>query len=156
MSVPLLALHGNKLLIIFVLSCFVFFSQACDRLLPSPLLAQTLLPSLTATPEECSWSGLAEAWNDSNGNGIREATEKPLSDIRFFLEDRLHNSERSDYGRTGTGGSMGIIILLPGCSEVQFEVYPEVPPNCQLTTPARILADHSKDHEEFLFGFLCH
>ena len=137
--------------------CSMLIGSYCNRLSVTPFPTQTPLPlpSLTPTPEECSWSGLALAWNDSNGNGIREDTEPPLSDIRFFLEERLHNSEKSDQGSTGTGGSIGMIVMLPDCHDVQFEVYPEVPPNCQLTTPARITADPDKDHEEFTFGFLC-
>ena len=96
------------------------------------------------------------AWNDSNANGIREATESPLSDVRFFTKGYLHESDIFDWGTTGTGGSMGLIMLLTGCPDLQFEVYPEVPENCKLTTPTLILASARKEHEEFSFGFLCH
>ena len=130
MSIYLRTTRINKMLSIFALIGFMLLGAACNGLVPSSLPTQTPLPSLTPTMEECSWSGYVEAWSDNNSNGIREANEPPLSDIRFFLEERLHNSERSDQGSTGSGGSIGMIVMLPGCIDVQFEVYPEVPPNC--------------------------
>jgi hypothetical protein len=147
-----------RIVLISVIICLVVLGSSCNELPLTPLPTQTptLLPSLTPTLEECSWSGYVLAWNDSNANGIREATESPLSDIRFFTEGYLHKSEIIDWGITGIGGSMGLIALLTGCPDLQFEVYPEVPENCQLTTPARILADTRKEYEEFSFGFLCH
>lgn len=131
--------------------------SSCNELslIPLPTQTPTPLPSLTQTLEECSWSGYALAWNDINGNGIQEANEPPLSDVRFFTEGRSHIPEKFDWGITGTGGSIGLIMLLPGCPDLEFEVYPEVPENCRLTTPPRILADTRKEHEEFSFGFLC-
>jgi hypothetical protein len=116
----------------------------------------TQIPLLTPTPDECSWYGLVLAWSGSNGDGLRDADEPPLANIRFFSEDPSHKSEKFDYGTTGSGGSMGLVELLPGCTHRQFEVYPEVPENCQLTTPTRFLADTRKGNQEFSFGFLCH
>ena len=150
--------HIHKIILIYMIICLMFLGSACTKLSLSPFPTQTPipLPSLTHTLEECSWSGNVQAWNDSNANGFREAAELPLSGVRFFTEGYLHKPEKSDWGITSSGGSMGLIMLLPGCPDLQFEVYPEVPDNCRLTTPARILADTRKEHEEFSFGFLCH
>ena len=147
----------HRIVLISLMICLPVLSSSCKRLSLSmfPTQTPTTPPSVTPTPEECSWSGEARAWNDSNANGIREITESPLANVRFFTEDRSHNREKTDWGITGTGGSMGLILLLPGCPELEFEVYSEVPENCRLTTPARILADTRKKHEEFSFGFLC-
>lgn len=148
----------HRVVLIVVMLCLMVMGSSCNQLLliPLPTKTPTPLPSSTPTLEECSWSGYALAWNDINGNGIQDANEPPMSDVRFFTEGYMHQSEIFDWGITGTGGSMGLIILLSGCPDLEFEVYPHVPENCQLTTPARILAHSKKEHEKFSFGFLCH
>src|SRR6185503_4667879 len=115
----------------------------------------TQIPPMAPTLEECSWSGMALAWNDSNANGIRETTESPLSDVRFFTDGYLQESEIVDWGVTGTGGSIGLILLLTGCPDLQFDVYPEIPQKCRLTTPPRLQVNTRKVGQEFSFGFLC-
>jgi hypothetical protein len=147
-----------KIVLRSVIICLTGVGSSCNELSLTPFPTQTPipLPSLTPTLEECSWSGYVLAWNDSNANGIRETTESPLSDIRFFTEGYIHKSDIFDWGLTGSGGSMSLIALLTGCPELQFAVYPEVPENCRLTTPARMLADTRQEYEEFSFGFLCY
>ena len=155
MSTHIVVIHTNRTLITFMLICLLFLASSCSGLSLSPISTQTPLPlpSLTPTLEECSWYGLMFAWSDNNGNGVQDADEPPLAKIRFFTEDA---SRKSDLGTTGTGGSMGLVELLPGCVHMQFEVYPEVPENCQLTTkPAQMLANTRKEYQEFSFGFLC-
>ena len=155
MSIHKVVIHASRVLITFMLISLLFLTSSCSGLSLSPLNTQTPfpLPSLTPTLEECSWYGLMFAWSDNNGDGVQDANEPPLANIRFFSEDA---SRKSDLGTNGTGGSMGLVELLPGCIHMQFEVYPEVPENCQLTTtPARMLADTRKEYQEFSFGFLC-
>ena len=158
MSIHTVVTHINRALLKFMLISLIFVTPSCGGLSLSPFITQTPLPlpSLTPTQEECSWYGLMLAWSDNNGNGVKDADEPPLANIRFFSENPSHKSEKSDYGTTGTGGSIGLVELLPGCVHLRFEVYPEVPENCELTTtPARMLADTRKEHQEFSFGFLC-
>src|SRR5688500_6558109 len=118
-----------RVALIPVIVGLMVLGSSCNglSLIRVPTQTPTPLPSMTPTLEECSWSGYVLAWNDTNGNGIQEATEPPLSDVRFFTEGYVHKSQISDWGITGLGGSMGLIALLPGCPDLEFEVYPEVP-----------------------------
>ena len=149
--------HANSAFLTFIVIGLVFLIPSCSGLALPAFTTQTPLPSFTPTLEECSWYVLLFAWSDSDGNGLRDANEPPLANIRFFSEDPSLKFEKIDHGTTGTGGSIGLVELLPGCFHFQFEVYPEVPEDCQLTTtPARMLADTRKENQEFSFGFLCH
>ncbi len=149
--------HINRALLIFMISCLIIVGLACQILSLLPVQNQLPLPFLSTakTPKKCFWSGEVLTWNDSNSNGIREADEPFLGSVRIFSEDRSTNSGKLDLGYTGSNGSMIVNTLLPGCTNIKYEIFPEVPQNCQLTTRARLLVNTRKDDEKFSFGFLC-
>ena len=149
-------IYTDRKFLSFILIGLIFPTLSCSELPLSLISTQTPppLPSLTPTLEECSWYGLMFTWNDNNANGIQDDGEPPLAYISFFLED---SSRKSDIGATGSGGTMGLVEWLPGCNHMQFEIYPEVPENCKLTTTqTRMSADTRKEYQEFSFGFICH
>ena len=105
---------------------------------------------------ECLWYATGKSWNDNNKNGIWDAAEKPLADISFWVDDPLNGYQKvNNADVSDANGTVEISVGLPGCPDVDFEVYTDVPPNCELTTQARISANVNQSDEVFSFGFSC-
>lgn len=87
---------------------------------PGPLPSATSAPMLTPPPE-CKWDGTAEAWQDLDGNGQREAGEPPLAGVSFGVE---HNGQRDPNAvyKTGADGSVSVEVRLPGCDPQNYRI----------------------------------
>ena len=83
-----------------------------------------------------------------------------MADVNFWVDDLLNDNQKtneflSDTVSTDAGGNVNISVWLPGCPDVEFVVYTEVPKNCKLTTPERISANLDSLNPVYLFGFKC-
>ena len=116
----------------------------------SPAEETTVPVEVTATPEvlaDCFQSATAVAWLDENGDGVRDAGERPLAGIEFVLEPTAYSRTTSD-----ENGIAAILATTPGdhCQEplqisaVGYEGY-------TLTTPGT-MADIDPE-QEYAFGF---
>jgi streptogramin lyase len=113
-----------------------------------PIAAQTM-----GFAPDCIWSGVAVAWIDEDGNGIRETNEPSLSEVMFFVDDTLNGYERVGRGESNWHGEAEVTVWLPGCPEASFEVYPQIPEGYKLTTGSRIAADVRENGLTLEFGF---
>lgn len=111
-------------------------------------------PSAVAPSPDCTWQGTAQAWIDQDENGIRSSYEPPLPGISFFVDDVLNNLPRvADYATSNLQGNARLSVWLPGCPDVKFEVYPEVPMQYHLTTPQRLTVPITETAKALQFGF---
>jgi streptogramin lyase len=109
---------------------------------------------MVETPGDCIWQGVAQAWIDQNENGIWDSNEHPLPGISFFVDDVLNNLlQVADYATSNLQGDARLLVWLPGCPDVKFEVYPEVPKQYHLTTPQRLTAPVTATAKALQFGF---
>jgi hypothetical protein len=148
------------------LSVFFFslFGQSCGtKSLPPP--TQTPFPSFTPISEEaetsdCLWTATGRAWKDNNQNGVWNSGEKPLAGVNFWVDDLLNDFQKvnefpADRVATNLEGRVEISVWLPGCSDIELEVYTEAPQNCKLTTPERIPVNPDSQYPVYSFGFIC-
>ena len=155
----------QKLFSIFVVFCFVFLGQSCSDVSSSLIASQTPSPSFTPTSEEvefidCGWRATGKAWNDDNQNGVWDSGEKALANVKFWVDDTLNNYQKvnefySETVTTNAEGNIEIFIFLPGCPEVELEVYTETPQHCTLTTQERIPINFNSQYPVYSFGFVC-
>jgi len=88
---------------------------------------------------DCAWVSEARTWIDSNGDGILNNNERPLSDVNIHVDDPENNLiDVSNPAKTDGTGSANLVVWLPGCPNVSFEVYADVPSGYKITTPQRI------------------
>ena len=166
MKIYISPIRDNRALITAVLFCFMLIIQSCNRLSVSTTPSQTPLPSFTPTFEyaessDCLWRGTGRAWNDDNQNGVWDLGEKPLANVKFWVDDPLNDYQKvndglySDTTATNADGNVEIVVGLPGCPDVEFEVYTEIPVNCELTTQERISVNFNTQSPVYSFGFVC-
>ena len=88
---------------------------------------------------DCAWHGSARAWIDSNGDGLINHGESPLSDIEVHIDDI--ESQLVDVGWpaiTDKYGDVQLNVSIPGCSNSVFEIYADIPEGYRVTTRPRI------------------
>jgi hypothetical protein len=88
---------------------------------------------------DCAWHGSARAWIDSNGDGLINHGESPLSDIEVHIDDV--ESQLVDVGWpaiTDKYGDVQLNVSIPGCSNSVFEIYADIPEGYRVTTRPRI------------------
>ncbi len=111
----------------------------------------------------CAWHGSARAWLDSNGNGLVDRGEPPLDNVKIHV-DGVTNRIIPVGGPgwiaiTGKDGNVQFNIPIPGCANIAFEIYADVPKGYRLTTMPQIEA-HSDIWESlgperiYYFGFV--
>ncbi len=140
---------------------------SCNGLVAIPMSSPTPSPSFTPTLEaeatewgDCYWEATGKAWIDDNQNGVWDIDEKPLTNVKFFVEDTLYDYHElmifeSGIINTDSTGNIQISIWMAGCPEFKFEVYTEVQPNCRLTTQERIQVNSDELYPVYSFGFIC-
>ena len=104
------------------------------------------------TAEDCGWDARAVVWLDKNGNGIWDEGEQPFQGVKIFVDDTLNHYTK--VGRDSVSdfrGAASLSVWLPGCPNVEFEIYAEPPTGYRLTTPPRVPA---KGKTAFEFGLL--
>lgn len=109
---------------------------------------------------DCLWQASVTAWVDSNGNGLVEADEPPLSEVKIHLyeaESQLVNL--SWPATTDKDGDAQLNIPIPGCVDTLFEISVDIPNGYRITTRPRIQV-HSDIQESpgkervYFFGFV--
>lgn len=111
------------------------------------------VPLLAGCGVDCYYLGAVRAWIDTNGDGVWNPDESPLSGVRFFIDDVRHNSQNvGEEAVSDETGEATVFVFLPGCPRVRFEIYAAVPSGYRLTTEPRLRARQS-DEGPFLFGF---
>ncbi len=167
MKISILTTQINNAFRITILCCLILFGSSCSGLFVAPAPSPTPLPSFTPTTEEeevesadCLWKATGKAWQDDNQNGVWNSGEKPLANVKFWVDDPLNDLQKvneflSDIVATNADGNVEISVWLPGCPEVEFEVYTEAPQICELTTEERILVNLNSQYPVYSFGFVC-
>lgn len=101
----------------------------------------------------CPYFVTAVAWIDADGDAERDAEENPLANVQFFVDELNVGRSKLMKGVSDTNGNVKLTELIPGCGEINMEVYPEVPDNYCLTTPDRIKVDGVDGLKTYAFGF---
>jgi len=106
---------------------------------------------------DCRWWGEAHAFIDKNQDGLKDASEPPLSGVSFYIDD-VHNkyTKVGSESTSDTKGISEITVWLPGCPTVEFEIYAEPPIEYDFSTPKRIAASIPHSDKPFDFGFVPH
>jgi hypothetical protein len=81
-------------------------------------------------PEACSYSGVARAWLDSNGNGVWDQGEDPLPGVDFSVSGELDAVQGGISDKKGEA-VVGAINMSCGAS---FSICAEPDPRYRLTT----------------------
>ena len=93
----------------------------------------------SASVADCAWNGIAVAWIDANENGAFDQGEQVLQNVPLHVADIRHNySDVALRAITDQRGTAHLQVPLSGCPTVDYEVYPDTPTGCKLTTRARI------------------
>jgi hypothetical protein len=115
---------------------------------------------LSSCSADCVWYGRAVAWIDENENGYMDAREIPLEGIPVHVDD-IHNQyiDVADPVTTDEFGEARLDVGLIGCSDVDFEVYTDVPEGYRLTTNSRLEASKTfwgnlELDATYFFGFI--
>lgn len=102
--------------------------------------------------QDCIWTGQGQAWVDKNENGVWDAGELALANVRFRVDDVQNgHTDVGDEAITGNTGETTVTVWLPGCPRTAFEVYAEPPPDYSLTTAPRL---SPQNDTPFAFGFV--
>lgn len=104
---------------------------------------------------DCLWSGIGFVWIDQNGDGVYQNGEQPVPDVPVFVDD-THN-RYTDVGnktKTSLSGDANLSVWLPGCPDVEFEVYIQIPSGYTLTTQPRIKVGGSENRFSFGLTYL--
>lgn len=119
------------------------------------VISLVVCPLLAACPRpfaDCAWSGTARAWLDENANGSRDPDEQPAAGIQFWVDDVRNGLVRMSGAVSDAAGEAKIRVWMPGCPRVALEIYPQVPSQYRVTTPARVPVDQNQDAPVFQFG----
>lgn len=88
---------------------------------------------------DCAWHASAKTWLDSNGDGLLNHGEQPMSEVEIHIDD-IQN-KLVDVGWpaiTDKNGDARLNVLMLGCSDVLFEVYVNTPEGYRITTKPRV------------------
>ena len=89
---------------------------------------------------DCEWHGSARTWIDLNSDGFVNNTEPALGNVNIRIDDI--KNQRVNIGWpaiTNKDGDVYLSVSMPGCPDVDFEVYVEdAPKGYRLTTEPRI------------------
>jgi hypothetical protein len=109
---------------------------------------------------ECAWQGSARTWVDSNRDGLINAGESPLSDVKVHVDD-IQNQwiDISWPVITDQDGDVQFNVSIPGCSNTLFEIYVEIPEGYRVTTKPRIevnpdVLENLNAERVYYFGFV--
>ena len=88
---------------------------------------------------DCAWHGSARTWIDSNGDGLVNKGEPPLSEVEIHIDDV--QNKLIDVGWpaiTNQNGDVELDVPMPKCSDSIFEIYAHTPEGYRITTMPRI------------------
>ncbi len=93
---------------------------------------------------DCAWHGSAKAWIDSNGDGLVDRGEPSLENVKIHVEDvenRLIPVGGTGWiATTDKDGDVQFNIPIPGCVNITFAIYADLPAGYRLTTMPRLEA----------------
>jgi len=90
---------------------------------------------------DCTWHSSARTWIDSNGDGLVNQGEPPLSDVEIHIDVENQLADQGGVGWsaiTDKNGDVQLNVSIPGCSDTLFEVYADIPEGYRVTTRPRI------------------
>jgi hypothetical protein len=122
-----------------------FDAQAGNITTPTPKFQPPMI--------DCIWSRKLQAFTDGNRNKVWDRGELPLAGVAFYVDD-IHN-HYTDVGGEAISDNQGkaaVGVGLPGCPQVDFEVYAQPPKGYIFTTPERVHVILGED-DPLLFGF---
>ncbi len=85
-------------------------------------------------------------WVDANQNGIMDAGEQPMPNIRVHADDVYHRYQEWEPAITDQEGKAIIVVRVDACPNPELNIYPDMPSGYKPTTAAPI---HVKEN---LFG----
>ena len=109
---------------------------------------------------DCSWQASARAWIDSNGDGLPNPGEPPLTDVRIHIDHLQNQSGNLSWpGRTDQNGEVQFDISMPGCPDTLLEIYTEIPEGYRVTTRPHIEVrpdfwETPRTEHVYYFGFV--
>jgi hypothetical protein len=109
---------------------------------------------------DCAWHGSARTWLDTNGDGLVNNGEPPLSDVEIHIDDI--QKRLVDVGWpaiTNNNGEVQFNVPMPKCSDTIFEVYVHAPDGYRITTKPRIEVNRDfwgslSTQRVYYFGFI--
>ncbi len=103
-------------------------------------------PSPPTPIVDCFWSLEAQAWVDTNGDGLRDKREGPLPGVRFQLNESP-NVESDSHG-------VGKLFIFPAnCSGMEMAVSALPPPGYEPSTDQPLKVRGAGDVGKASFGF---
>ncbi|HEX9331999.1 MAG TPA: hypothetical protein VF896_08940 [Anaerolineales bacterium] len=88
---------------------------------------------------DCVWHSSARTWIDSNGDGLVNNGEPPLSNVEIHINDVKNQLVNVGWhATTNMYGDAQLNVLIPNCSDTVFEVYADTPEGYRMTTRPRI------------------
>lgn len=145
-----------------LLLVLVFVLAGCTPTISSPTTTPTSTPTHVEEPTptfegiaDCIWSGTAFVWIDQNGDGIFQEGEQPVPDVSVLIDDTLNGyTDVGKQAKTSLEGEAELSVWLPGCPDVEFEFYIQVPDGYVLTTAPRIKEGGADDRLSFGLTYL--
>lgn len=107
---------------------------------------EAVSPPPPTPPPDCFWSVEAQAWVDTNSNGVWDKRETPLAGVQF----RLHEYTA---GVSDSRGMATLFIFPVQCSGVEIAVSALSPPRYQPTTKQPLKVRGVGRVGKVLFGF---
>ena len=109
---------------------------------------------------DCAWHGSARTWIDSNGDGLVNTGEIPLSDVEIHVDDVQNRLVDVGWPAiTDNYGEAQLNVPMPKCSDTIFEIYVDLPEGYRITTIPRIEVNRSFwgsliPQSVYYFGFI--
>ena len=109
---------------------------------------------------DCALHGSARTWIDSNGDGLVNTGEIPLSDVEIHVDDVQNRLVDVGWPAiTDNYGEAQLNVPMPKCSDTIFEIYVDLPEGYRITTIPRIEVNRSFwgsliPQSVYYFGFI--
>ena len=128
----------------------VLFVSACNTLTFPPWARPTPTPVVMS---DCFISFKVAAWEDLNGDGVWDVSEKPLAGVEFHLKGIFAEQFGPDPDPSKGDGWFSILIWSPGnCIEQKYTISAVPPESYEPTTPT-VVTFSDPLHLEAQFGF---
>ena len=110
---------------------------------------------------DCEWHASARTWADLNGDGFVNPAEPALGNVNVRIDDVKNGRVNIGWPAiTDKDGNVQLTVSMPGCPEVEFEVYvADAPTGYRLTTQSSIkvnrgLWESLDANRVYYFGFI--